>query len=205
MNRLVELLESLVAFLKSFFIPAVEMKPPAPAPPKEPVKVEPPQPPPEPEKPKWHEPIHPDKFRITQRFFNPDPETYKKTGHHPGTDYGTQGTDNIPLYYCADGEVIESGINQYFGNYFFYYVQEVDRTFVYFHLRDAAPAKGQHKAGEQCGITGNTGLSFGIHLHLECMKGKQTSVDRSRLYFSADALATAAEDPDPIIRAKLHK
>ena len=165
--------------------------------------MEPSQLPYEPEKSKWHPPIHLDKFRVTQMFFNPDPEIYKKTGHHPGTDYGTNGTDNIPLYYCTDGEVIESGINQYFGNYFFYYVPEVDRTFVYFHLRDAAPAKGKYKVGEQCGVTGNTGLSFGIHLHLECMKGKQTSADRGRLYSSADALAVATEDPDLFIRAKL--
>lgn len=150
---------------------------------------------------KWHPPIREDKFRSTQKFLNPDP-LYKITGHHPGTDYGTQGEDGVPLYFCADGEVIESDLHNAFGNYFFYYVPEVDRTFVYFHLRDAAPQKGTYKTGTQCGITGKTGLSQGIHLHLECMKGRKTSADRARLYTSKDAIAEAAEDADALIRSR---
>lgn len=154
------------------------------------------------EQPQWHRPIRADKFRPTQRFLNPDP-IYKITGHHPGTDYGTQGEDSVPLHFCADGEVIESGLHQAFGNYFFYYVPVVDRTFVYFHLRDEAPARGQYKVGQQCGITGATGMSEGVHLHLECMKGRRTSSDRARLYTSKDALAEAAEDADTFIRSRI--
>ena len=153
--------------------------------------------------PKWHPPIRSDKFRPTQRFLNPDP-IYKITGHHPGTDYGTQGEDGVPLHFCADGEIIESGLHKAFGNYFFYYVPAVDRTFVYFHLRDIAPAHGQYKAGQQCGTTGETGMSAGIHLHLECMKGRKTSVDRARLFISKDALAEAAEDADTFIRSRIN-
>ena len=160
-----------------------------------------PEPPP-PQKGKWFAPIRVDKFKVTQKFLTPDP-LYKITGHHPGTDYGTQGADNVELYFCADGEVIESGSHNAFGNYFFFYVPEVDRTFVYFHLRDTAPAKGQYQAGKVCGITGKTGLSQGIHLHLECIKGRKTSADRAKLFISKAALATAAEDADVYIRAKL--
>lgn len=153
---------------------------------------------------KWHTPIRIDKFHVTQKFLTPDAKNYPKTGHHPGTDYGTQGDDNVPLYFCADGEVIENGSDhKYFGNYFFFYVPEVDRTFVYFHLRDSAPAKGQYQAGQQCGITGKTGLSYGIHLHLECMKGRKTSADRAALYISKDALAAVAEDADNFIRPRV--
>ena len=153
---------------------------------------------------KWCAPIRIDKFRVTQKFLTPDSDNYPKTGHHPGTDYGTQGEDNVPLYFCADGEVIENGNNhKYFGNYFFFYVPEVNRTFIYFHLRDAAPSKGQYKAGQKCGITGQTGLSYGIHLHLECMKGRKTSSDRASLYTSKDALAAAAEDADDFIRSRI--
>lgn len=152
---------------------------------------------------KWHPPIREDKFRLTQKFLNPDP-IYKITGHHPGTDYGTQGEDNVPLHFCADGEVIESGAHKAFGNYFFYYVPVADRTFVYFHLRDEAPAHGQYKAGQQCGITGETGMSAGIHLHLECMVGRKTSTDRARLYTSKDELAAAAEDADAFIRSRIN-
>ncbi len=151
----------------------------------------------------WSVPIRADKFKLTQTFLNPDPVTYTKTGHHPGVDYGTQGETNVPLFFCADGEVIESGVSTSMGNYFFYYVSDVDRTFAYFHLKDKAPKKGVYKAGEQCGITGNTGLSHGIHLHLECLKGKKTSVERSALYTSKAGIIAAAEDADLFIRARL--
>lgn len=157
-----------------------------------------------PVKSKWCAPIRVDKFAVTQKFLTPDAVNYPITGVHPGTDYGTAGADNVPLLFCADGEVIETGANhKYFGNYFFYYIPEVDRTFVYFHLRDTLPTKGLHKAGEQCGITGKTGLSYGIHLHLECMKGRKTSTDRAALYKSKAALIAAAEDADVFIRARL--
>lgn len=153
---------------------------------------------------KWHTPIRADKFNVTQRFLTPDAVNYPKTKHHPGTDYGTQGEDNVPLYFCADGEVIENGSNhKFFGNYFFYYVPAVDRTFAYFHLRDSVPAKGTYSAGQQCGITGKTGLSYGIHLHLECIKGRKTSTDRANLFTSKDALAQAAEDADLVIRPRI--
>ena len=69
---------------------------------------------------KWFSPIRIDKFKITQKFLAPDSNNYPKTGVHPGVDYGTQGEDNVPLYFCADGQVIESGSNSIFGNYFFY-------------------------------------------------------------------------------------
>lgn len=150
----------------------------------------------------WYAPIRKDKFRVTQKFLEPN-ELYKVTGHHPGVDYGTQGQDNVPLYYCSDGEVIESGYNNSCGNYFLYYVPSVDHTFAYFHLRDLAPAKGQCRAGEQCGITGQTGLSQGIHLHLECMKGRITFADRARVYTSKASIAENAEDADAFIRSRL--
>ncbi len=152
---------------------------------------------------RWFAPIRADKFVITQKFLNPDPATYPKTGHHPGVDYGTQGEDNVPLYFCADGEVIESGSHSVFGNYFFYYVTEVDRTFVYFHLKNTSSAKIKYKAGEQCGIAGNTGFSQGVHLHLECLKGRKTSADRASLFTSKTALINAAEDADVFIRTRL--
>ena len=151
----------------------------------------------------WFAPIRSDKFKLTQKFLEPDVVTYPKTGHHPGVDYGTQGADDVPLYFCADGEVIESGQHVQFGNYFFYYVSQVDRTFAYFHLRNAAPAKGKYKGGVQCGITGQTGKSKGIHLHLECIKGKKNSANRSALYTSKDTLVVAAEDADVFLRSRL--
>lgn len=152
---------------------------------------------------KWFAPIRVDKFVVTQVFLAPDAATYPITGHHPGVDYGTQGTTDVPLYYCADGEVIESGLHASFGNYFFYFVPSVDRTFVYFHLQDIAPSKGVYNGGAQCGFAGKSGKAFGIHLHLECLKGKKTSADRAKLFTSFASLQNAAEDADAFIRGRI--
>ncbi len=152
---------------------------------------------------KWFAPIAAKCFTVGQPFLNPDPLTYPKCKHHPGVDYPLKGATNVQLYYCADGEVIESGSHPQFGNYFFYYVPEVDRTFVYFHLREDAPPKGKYKGGEQAGFAGTTGKSTGPHLHLECMKGRKTSKDRGGLYTSKEALMACAEDANVFIRSKL--
>ncbi len=152
----------------------------------------------------WHPPIREDKFRVTQAFLHPDRENYPVTGLHPGTDYGTQGEAGVPLYFVADGEVIERGENhKYFGNYFFYFVPRSRRTFAYFHLADMPPAEGKHKAGEQCGVAGETGLAYGIHLHLVCIKVKKGSAERAAAYTSAAALTAAAEDADTFLRKRL--
>ena len=133
-------------------------------------------------KSKWYAPIRVDKFICTRPFLEFNDVDYPKTKHHPGVDYGTQGKADVPLYFCADGEVIESGFDaKFLGNYFFFYVPEADRTFAYFHLPATAPAKGQYKGGAQCGLAGQTGYSKGIHLHLECLRGRKTSANRSTL------------------------
>lgn len=152
---------------------------------------------------KWCMPIAEKCFVLGQKFLNPDAVTYPKCKHHPGVDYPLKGATDVQLYYCADGEVIETGVHPQFGNYFFYYVPEVDRTFVYFHLRETAPSKGAYKAGMQCGFAGNTGKSFGAHLHLECMRGRKTSTERAALYTSKETLSAAAECADAFIRSRL--
>lgn len=152
---------------------------------------------------KWFAPIDKNFFVVGQPFLNPDAETYPKCKHHPGVDYPLKGARDIKIYFCADGEVIESGVHSQFGNYFFYYVPEVDRTFAYFHLREIPPKKGKYKAGVQAGFVGTTGKSTGPHLHLECIKGKKTSAERISLYTSKEALMAVAEDADAFIRARL--
>ncbi len=156
-----------------------------------------------PPKSNYAAPIRADKFIVTQVFNAPDPVNYPITGHHPGVDYGTQGATDVPCFFVTDGEVIESGLHPSFGNYFFYYCPGPDRTFVYFHLRDAAPHVGAYKAGQQAGIVGNTGLSQGTHLHLECMHGRQNSATRSKLLISAAALVVASEDANAFLRARI--
>jgi len=156
-----------------------------------------------PPKSNYFAPIRADKFTVTQVFYAVDPVNYPITGHHPGVDYGTQGATDVPAYFVTDGEVIESGVHPSFGNYFFFYCPGPDRTFVYFHFRDKTPKLGAYKGGQQAGIVGNTGLSQGTHLHLECMKGRQTSTTRSKLLISSAGLLAASEDADAFIRARM--
>ncbi len=152
----------------------------------------------------WHIPIREDKFKLTQGFLNYDPDTYKITQHHPGVDYGTQGDIDIPAHAVCDGEIVDRGeFHKSFGNFVFLYVPIVDRTFVYFHLKDIPPQLGPVKSGDILGIVGQTGLSYGIHLHLECLKGRKTSSDRGRLFTSLDNVKLYAEDADIFIGSML--
>lgn len=160
---------------------------------------------------KWHPPIRGDKFSPFKdnEFLKYDAETYPATKHHPGVDYSARGENGVTLHFCANGEIIESGhLERSLGNYFCFYVPEVDYTFVYCHLRDKAPADGQYEAGRIAGIAGNTGKSFGIHLHLECIKGRKRFADRMGIYKSEADLLKAAEDgtiqnADTFIKSRL--
>lgn len=160
---------------------------------------------------KWHPPIHPDKFSTNKEneFLKFDPETYRTTKHHPGVDYATHGDIDVPLHFCSDGEVIESGyLENSLGNYFCFYIPEIGHTFIYCHLRDKAPIKGIYKVGELAGVAGNTGKSYGVHLHLECIKGRKTFADRMQIYTSEANLLQAAKDDiiknaDEFIRSHL--
>jgi len=146
---------------------------------------------------KWHPPIREDKFipYKENEFLKYDPETYPTTKHHTGIDYSAKGETEVPIYFCADGEVIESAyLEKSLGNYFCLYVPGVDHTFIYCHLRDTAPIAGQYEMGKVAGITGKTGKSFGIHLHLECIKGQITFSKRMKIYTSETNLLDAVKE-----------
>lgn len=160
---------------------------------------------------KWYVPIRADKFSPYEEneFLKYDPETYPTTKHHPGIDYRTHSTNDVSLHFCADGEIIESGfLPKSLGNYFCFYVPEVDHTFIYCHLCDTPPPKGKYNVGVQAGIAGTTGKSTGIHLHLECIKGRHTFASRMQIYTSETNLLQAAKDgtiknADAFIRSNL--
>jgi len=85
---------------------------------------------------------------------------------HNGQDFDVPyGTD---VYATGDGSVIESGWNSGgFGNYIV-----IDHGYglqtVYGHLSNIKVARGQNvKRGELIGISGNSGLSSGPHLHYQ--------------------------------------
>ena len=108
--------------------------------------------------------------RITQRF-GENPQVYAEFGQagHEGVDFGVSA--GSPIYACADGEVFQVRPDD--GNDYGLHVRvrhQVDgceyRT-VYAHLSQALVSKNQHiRTGERIALSGNTGHSYGPHLHL---------------------------------------
>ena len=94
-------------------------------------------------------------------------------GFHRGIDIGIgEGT---PIHAVADGEVYFAGWNGGYGNvvYLKHYVEENNTKdyvlTIYAHMVDQPPViEGQQvKAGDVIGFVGDTGHSFGDHLHFE--------------------------------------
>lgn len=108
--------------------------------------------------------------RITQ-YFGQNPHIYAKFNQagHEGLDFSTPIGGNI--YACADGKVLDIRPND--GNAYGLYVRLQhrvgDREYhtIYAHLSQVLVSKGQSvSGGERIALSGNTGHSFGPHLHL---------------------------------------
>ncbi len=106
-------------------------------------------------------------FRRVSSSFNPNrrhPVTGKITAHR-GTDYAAPvGT---PIWAAGDGTVMQSGYNQFNGNYVFI---KHSNTYItkYLHLQKRTVKKGQRvKQGQTIGTLGGTGRVTGPHLHYE--------------------------------------
>jgi murein DD-endopeptidase MepM/ murein hydrolase activator NlpD len=97
-------------------------------------------------------------------------------GHrHEGQDvFADPGT---PLVAIRDGRVVESGDDGGRGNYVAIWSPDVDRTFVYLHMRAPArhPVGHAVAGGEHVGAVGCTGSCWGDHLHLEMRAGRGTT------------------------------
>lgn len=94
---------------------------------------------------------------------------------HNGYDMVGVGTRNVVA--VADGTVIrsriitdKSNLTWQWGNYIC--IKTKDNQYHYYcHLASRAVTEGQQvKAGEFIGVMGNTGYSFGAHLHFEVRK-----------------------------------
>lgn len=100
--------------------------------------------------------------------------------NHKGTDYGTK---NDPIYNIGGtGKVIAAKSNAQYpdaGGNRVYVTQTIDGTlyeFRYMHLDSMAVKTGDTlKPGAKIGISGNTGVSRGAHLHLEIWEGGRNS------------------------------
>ena len=164
--------------------------------------------PPAPAAPAWSSPVPAKYFVVSQPYLNEDWTLYPKFGHHTGVDYGGHGQTGIPLFACADGEIIyrdvaDSAWGASLGNHAALYVPSVGQSFLYCHMASMPPMLGPVKAGQQIGVMGNTGKAAGgaIHLHLEGFHGQ--FVIAWRQFTSLDDITTKTFDADQYIRGRL--
>jgi len=108
---------------------------------------------------------------IITQYFGENPHIYAKYNQagHEGLDFRAPVGANI--YACADGEVFDIRPND--GNAYGLHVRIRHRAngreyhTIYAHLSKVLVSRHQHvKAGERIGLAGNTGHTFGPHLHL---------------------------------------
>ena len=105
---------------------------------------------------------------------------------HKGIDLGwnsKQGGKNVPVYAADDGVVYSTKDNDKSGKSWgnFVKIKHNDGTYtLYAHLKDGIKVKkGQTvKQGTQVGNMGNTGKSYGNHLHYEVYVGGASTSNR---------------------------
>ncbi|MDQ0161954.1 murein hydrolase activator EnvC family protein [Aeribacillus alveayuensis] len=91
---------------------------------------------------------------------------------HDGIDIAKSGT--VPVYAAASGTVIRAYYSSSYGNVAFisHNINGQVYTTVYAHLNSLGVSSGQKVSqGQFVGYMGNTGRSFGQHLHFEVHKG----------------------------------
>lgn len=125
-------------------------------------------------------------YRITQRF-GEHPEVYKRFGlkGHNGIDIaGPKPGNKIKVYAPYNGRVTKVGYDRNgFGKYVRFLTDAdkkgVQREFTLAHFdrinKNIKPG-GYLYLGDTIGIMGNTGFSFGVHLHLQMRNVKDGAV-----------------------------
>ncbi|OQP07630.1 peptidase M23 [Geobacillus sp. 46C-IIa] len=92
---------------------------------------------------------------------------------HPGVDIGKRAPV-VPVVAAADGVVFRSYYSSSYGNVIFisHVINGQVYTTVYAHLEARLAGEGQRvRKGQVIGYMGNTGRSFGPHLHFELHRG----------------------------------
>lgn len=92
---------------------------------------------------------------------------------HYGIDIGKRGS-SVPIVAAADGRVISSYYSSSYGNVVFISHNLNGKTYttVYAHMESRGVSAGQSVSrGQFIGYMGNTGQSFGAHLHFEIHEG----------------------------------
>ena len=92
---------------------------------------------------------------------------------HAGIDIANKA-GNVPIVAAADGVVIRSYYSSSYGNAIFiaHSINGQTYTTVYAHMSNRSVSSGQVVSrGQRIGTMGNTGESYGQHLHFELHKG----------------------------------
>ncbi|WJV30979.1 M23 family metallopeptidase [Rossellomorea sp. AcN35-11] len=95
-----------------------------------------------------------------------------KRRYHYGIDVAARGS--VPISAAADGYVIKSHYSSSYGNvvYITHSINGQTFTTVYAHMASSSVSAGQAvNKGDRIGYMGNTGYSFGQHLHFELHAG----------------------------------
>lgn len=94
-----------------------------------------------------------------------------QSGGHAGIDYAVPEGTKIPS--PIDGEVIQRWFSPYGGGNETQVYDGSKYTHIFMHQSKQIAKKGQHiNQGDAIGLVGNTGNSFGAHLHWQVNKGK---------------------------------
>lgn len=115
-----------------------------------------------------------------------------RTRFHYGVDIGKRGV-NVPIVAVADGVVIRADYSTSYGNVVFitHNLEGEIYTTVYAHLESLSVKSGEIVTkGQELGPMGNTGFSFGAHLHFELHVGewniKKSNAVNPREYIDFD-------------------
>lgn len=94
----------------------------------------------------------------------------RSLGYHYGIDIAN--ATGTPIYAAASGVVTRSDYSDSYGNVIYIYHPQYNMTTVYAHLSSRSVGLGANVSeGQYIGAMGNTGQSFGSHLHFEVHNG----------------------------------
>ncbi|WP_238941932.1 peptidoglycan DD-metalloendopeptidase family protein [Bacillus sp. REN10] len=99
---------------------------------------------------------------------------YRDLGDHKGIDIANK--TSVPIVAAADGVVSRSYYSSSYGNVIFisHSINGQVLTTVYAHMSERLVESGHVSKGQTIGYMGNTGHSFGQHLHFEVHEGPWT-------------------------------
>ena len=104
-------------------------------------------------------------FRLASKYgYRIDPFTGRKAFHH-GIDLAVP--ENTKVFSCGSGKVIEATYNRTNGNYVIIDHENGYKSY-YGHLSRVSVKFGNHVIkGQIIGLSGNTGMSTGPHIHYQ--------------------------------------